>query len=104
MTVVCYCALIYVKLTTNCLQVDTSDDFSLKSRSKHAPRIRDDQVPTYFTLRLETLEFRLKTETGMPVEPYFLSISLYDVKNGKKISEDLRSTVDINGHVEEKKV
>ncbi|XP_035712502.1 dedicator of cytokinesis protein 9 isoform X5 [Folsomia candida] len=85
------------------IKVDTSDDFSLKSRSKHAPRIRDDQVPTYFTLRLETLEFRLKTETGMPVEPYFLSISLYDVKNGKKISEDLRSTVDINGHVEEKK-
>ncbi|CAL8071025.1 unnamed protein product [Orchesella dallaii] len=56
-------------------------------------------LTTLFTLRIESLEFRLKTETGSPVEPYYLSLALYDVKNGKKISEDFHATVSLDGTI-----
>lgn len=52
-----------------------------------------------FSLKIEAVEFRLRTETGAPVEPYYLSLALYDVKNGKKISEDFHATVDMDGSV-----
>lgn len=55
---------------------------------------------TLFTMRIETVDFRLKTEAGGPLEPYYLSLALYDVKNGKKISEDFHATLDIDGNLE----
>lgn len=53
----------------------------------------------HFVLRMDSLEFRLKTESGAPVEPYFLSVSLYDGKSGQKISEDFKTIVDVNGQI-----
>ena len=35
-----------------------------------------------------------------PIEPYFLVISLFDVKNARKISEDFRTMIDIKGKIQ----
>ncbi len=84
------------------MQADqTCDDFSLKSirNNKQSTKLKQGLTPTYFTVQFDSVEFRLKTESGTTVEPYFLSLSLFDVKNGKKISEDFHSTIDINGKI-----
>ncbi|CAG7817944.1 unnamed protein product [Allacma fusca] len=74
----------------------SSSDKKSDSKSLGKPKT---QLPTAFNLRLDCLEFRLKTETGCPVEPYYVLISLFDVKNGRKITEDYHVLVDIHGQI-----
>ena len=78
----------------------TSSDKKSDSRSIVKPKA---QKPVLFTIRLDCLEFRLKTEAGTPVEPYYALLALFDVKNGRKLSEDYHVTVDADGKIVQEK-
>jgi hypothetical protein len=96
--IVDYSSSSHVINTNETLQTDMPhENGSVKLRNKSSGRSVSEPLATFFTIRLDSVEFKLKTETGTPIEPYYLSVSLWDVKNGRKISEDFHTTVDING-------